>query len=169
MSALTSPAPGRLWAWVPALILVALLGTQLVVLANVLQDPGFATESDYYQKGVDWDARQERRRQSSALGWKSELSLGASATPGQALVQARLTDALGRPLHGAQLRALAFHNARASRTFEVRFEEVAPGSYRAELGSARAGLWELRVSAQRGADLYEQVFRLELQADGRAR
>ena len=64
---------GRVWAWVPALLLGGLLGTQLTVLHYVLEDPSFALESDYYRKAVSWDAQRELERASAALGWQGEI------------------------------------------------------------------------------------------------
>jgi nitrogen fixation protein FixH len=163
MTALVSPWSGRAWAWAPALILVGLIGTQLVVLGNVLHDPAFATEPDYYQKSVDWDTLQAQRRQSNALGWQSTLSADSTAAPARTRFQLRLQDGLGRAVTGARLRAVAFHNARASRAFDLRFEETAQGSYEAELDSDRPGLWELRLRGTLGADGYERVFRVDLE------
>lgn len=159
---MTAPSSGRAWAWAPVVILVGLIGAQLIVLGNVLHDPSFATEPDYYQKGVDWDTSQARKQQSNSLGWRSELHAESAGVPGLTLLRVQLSDGVGRPLAGARLRALAFHNARASRGFELRFEERAPGSYEAELRGARRGLWELRSSATRGTDRYERVFRVDL-------
>ena len=163
MTSLRPESASRAWAWAPLVLLVGLIGTQLVVLGNVLHDPAFATEPDYYQKGVDWDASQAQKRQSSALGWQSALHAESLAVPGHTLLRVRLDDAHGRALVGARLRATAFHNARAARAFELRFEETAEGSYDEDLGSARAGLWELRLHATRGADSYDRVFRLDLE------
>lgn len=158
-----SGGQGRAWAWVPAGLLLGLIGTQLVVLGNVLHDPAFATEPDYYQKGVDWDTSQAQKRRSDALGWHSELHAGSAAEAGGALLRVQLSDKLGLPLAGARLRAVAFHNARASQAFDLRFEETAPGSYEAALGGARGGLWELRLSATLRGDSYERVFRVDLE------
>lgn len=156
-----------IWPWVPALLLVSLLGTQLAVLSSALDDPAFATEPDYYRKALDWDTQQALARGSRALGWTARASAGA--THGTAAVTLALGDASGAALGGAAVRALAFPNARAGQARELAFREVSPGSYRAELGSARPGIWELRCSATRGQERFETTLRFELEAAGAER
>jgi nitrogen fixation protein FixH len=157
--------PAGIWPWVPALLLVSLLGTQLVVLSSALDDPAFATEPDYYRKALDWDAQQARQRQSQALGWTAHAT-GAGAGHGERALSVSIADAQGAALSGAAVRAVAYSNARAARARELTFREVSPGVYRAELGAARPGIWELRLSATRGADRFEATLRVELDDAG---
>lgn len=162
MAKLAAPfAGGRIWAWVPVLLLGGLLGTQLTVLHYVLDDPSFALESDYYRKAVSWDAQREAERASAALGWSARLE----ATPGAQSTQLRvqLRDASGGALAGASVRVQAFANARAARQFELELRELAPGSYSGELPSAADGLWEFRVRATRGAARFAQIVRLSVE------
>ena len=164
MTTASPSAPAaRFWACVPALLLVSLIGAQLLVLSRVLHDPAFATEEDYYRKAVDWDAHQARQRQSQALGWHAVLSNEPALEARLTRVQARLTDASGNALVGLRVGALAFHNARSAQTIDALLKEVAPGDYAVELPSLRPGVWEFRLSAARGADVHEQVFRLEIE------
>jgi nitrogen fixation protein FixH len=153
-----------LWPWVPGLILVSLLGGQLVVLTSTLDDPTFSTERDYYRKAVDWDARMARQRESQALGWSSSALLVSSAS-GVTRLRVQLTDARGQAIHGAALRATAFHNARAALPLELALREAEHGSYEAELGHVRPGLWEVRLSAQRGRDEFESTLRVDVTAE----
>lgn len=162
------PAAVRLWPWVPALLLGALIGTQLTVLASALDDPTFATEDDYYRKAVDWDAHMARQRQSQALGWTARTRVDAPA-PGGRGVSIELLDARGARVNGARVQAVAFPNVRAARPLEIALAETAPGVYHADLAAARAGLWELRLSATRGSDAYETTLRFELMPEERAR
>ncbi len=153
---------GQIWAWVPALILVGLLGTQLLVLRNVLDDPTFAIEHDYYQQALDWDAHRARQRSSSALGWQSHASAEVSPGTASAKLLVRLSNARGEALRGARLSLVAFHNARAAHPLQLAAAEVAPGLYEAELGDARPGLWELRLHVVRGADVYDEIVRIDV-------
>jgi len=156
----------RLWPWVPGLLLTALIGTQLWVLSSVLDDPSFATEQDYYRKAVSWDAHMEQTRRSRALGWHARARV-ENPEPGQARLEVELVDAQGRGISGAQLNAVAFANTRAAQPRELGLGEAAPGRYRAELGRARPGLWEVRLEATRGDDRYETKLRFEVfQAGG---
>jgi nitrogen fixation protein FixH len=157
--------PARVWPWVPALLLVSLLGTQLTVLSSALDDPAFATEPDYYRKALDWDAQQARARDSQALGWTARASADG-ATPATRAVSLSLTDAHGATVSGALVRATAFPNVRAGQARTLTFREASPGVYRAELGVARPGVWELRCSAVRGQERFESTLRFELDATG---
>jgi len=153
------------WPWVPALLLTSLIGMQLAVLSSTLDDPTFATEADYYRKATDWDAQQARARQSQALGWTARARVEASAGAGHAL-SVSLEDARHAAIDGAEVRAIAFHNARAGQPRELILPELSPGVYRAELGAARAGVWELRLSAKRDPDRYETTLRFEIDPAG---
>jgi len=157
---------GRFWSWVPVCILVGLLGTQLVVLANVLEDPASAVERDYYQKALDWDAHQSRQRQSLALGWRALAHSEIDPRSGHARLRVRLLDASGHPVTGARIGAVGFPNARSNQIRQLVLAEALPGQYEAELGSVRPGLWEFRLTAVRGAERFEQSLRLELPARG---
>ena len=152
---------GRVWAWVPALLLGGLLGTQLTVLHYVLEDPSFALESDYYRKAVSWDAQRELERASAALGWQAQLEATPSAHGTRLRVQ--LSDAAGGALAGATVRVQAFANARAAQQFELELAETAPGSYSAELPSAAHGLWEFRLQATRGSARFAKIVRLSVE------
>jgi nitrogen fixation protein FixH len=162
-----APGPGRSrrgagpWPWVPALLLGTLIGVQLLVVSATIDDPTFSSEQDYYRKAVDWDAHMARLRASRALGWSAHVSVEQAASPGARTLSLRFEDAAGAPLSGAALEAVAFHNARAASPRALDWREVAPGLYHAELAPARPGLWELRLSAARGADRYEATLRFE--------
>jgi nitrogen fixation protein FixH len=86
-----------------------------------------------------------------------------------AALELRLVDANGGVVSGAQVRAVAFHNARAAEQTELALTEASPGVYRATLVRARPGLWEARVSAVRGADAYTSTLRFEIQPTGGGR
>jgi nitrogen fixation protein FixH len=155
----------RLWPWVPALLLGSLLGTQLVVLSRVLDDPSFAVENDYYQKALHWDAERTRVERSHALGWTATGEAHA-ASGGQALLVIALRDGHGAALSGAELELLAFHNARAAAPLSLHAKEVRPGEYQTELDHPRPGRWEVRVHALRGKETYDEVLRLDVAPTG---
>ena len=153
------------WPWVPALLLLSLLGTQLAVLSSALDDPAFATEPDYYRKALDWDTQQQRARASRALGWTARATADGTA-PSERVLTVSIADAGGQPVSGAVLHAVAFPNARAGQARELSFRATAPGVYRTELGAARPGVWELRCNAVRGQERFEPTLRFELDAPG---
>ena len=154
-------AGGRIWAWVPVLLLGGLLGTQLTVLHYVLEDPSFALESDYYRKAVSWDAQRELERASAALGWQAQLT--ATPAPQGTRLRLQLKDAGAGPLSAAAVRLQAFANARAAQQFEVALAQTAPGVYEGNLPSAANGVWEFRLQATRGAARFAKIVRLSVE------
>ena len=95
-----------------------------------------------------------------ALGWTARADGASGATPAVTLT---VRDAQGAPVSGAAVRAQAFSNVRAGQARDLTFREIEPGVYRAELGPARPGLWELRMSATRGQQQFESALRFELE------
>jgi len=158
------------WYW--PLLLVALLAfgvaANLVLLVAAGGDPSFAVEPAYYAKAVDWDRHQAQARASAALGWQATLDVGpADRGSGLASVVARLADRDGAELAGVQVEIEAFHNARASQLVHAVLVEQAGPAYAARLPVVRAGLWEFRLTARRGADTFTAV--LERDVPGWAR
>lgn len=163
----TKAQRGRPWAWLPVGLLGGLLGTQLIVLANVLDDPHFSVEPNYYRKSVQWDAQMRQRARGEQLGWKLALEAPARASPAapQALL-VRLRRADGSPLSGADIFAEAFHLAHASTVLSLNLEEAGAGEYQATLPSPQAGLWEFRLRVKVGSELFQAVRRQGLHARG---
>jgi nitrogen fixation protein FixH len=159
----------RLWPWVPAILLVSLIGTQLTVLASVLGDPAFATEPDYYQKAVDWDAHRAREQESQALGWNARVRWDERDAANLRSLHLELTAADGSAVPGAQVHVVAFHNARAAQPLELEPLESSPGVYSATFEGHRPGLWELRIEATRGREAFETTLRHELPPEGLSR
>lgn len=151
------------WAFVPIGLLAAMfvgLGWMARVATN---DPGFALERDYYAKAVRWDQHRAEEENDARLGYRLELSTANLRVPERkAEVTLRLLDAYGAPLRGAHLSAEAFSIARSANVRSIRFEEVAPGTYRTELQDARAGIWELRCVAERAGERFTHTLRVEL-------
>jgi hypothetical protein len=151
---------GSYWAWVP----VGLLGSMFVGLGSMayvaINDPGFALEPDYYDKAVHWDRSQAEAAASRELGLKVTLSkpLRLSAT-GKLELELSITDRNDAPFSGAEVKVQAFAIARAAHVEKLVLREVAPGTYRGEIAANTLGLWELRLSARRGRDLYREVLR----------
>lgn len=152
------------WAFVPVGLLAAMLlglGSMAVIATN---DPGFALERDYYAKAVRWDQKRAQDDTDARLGYRLDVAAtGGLDARANSEITLRLLDAVGAPLRGAQLRAEAFAVARSNDVRTLRFDEVAPGLYRAELSRARAGIWELRCSADRQGEHFTHTLRLELQ------
>jgi nitrogen fixation protein FixH len=144
--------------WVPVMLLgmsVTIGGISVYFATN---DPSFAVEEDYYQKGLEWDQTMAQKRVNNELGWK----VRPSVVEGQ--LQVKVTDANDLPVGGGQLEYVVFHNARAGIKLKgeaVDSSELA-GVYTADLDFDRAGTWVVRYRIQRGEDLYVSETRMEL-------
>lgn len=152
----TEPAKSRFWPF----FLVALLAANfvgvgvLVWVAN--SDRSFFVEPDYHRKALRWNERMARQRQSRQLGWRVDVSLRRMSGD-QARVEARISDGRGAPVEGAAVHIETFHKARAARVLQADLVEARePGAYAALLRMWRPGLWEVRVTAQRGTQRFEQ-------------
>jgi hypothetical protein len=159
----TPSRAGAIWAWVPALLLGAMLLGLGSLTYLAVDDPNFALESNYYDKAVHWDQSQQQARNSQALGLKLALSapLVLSKT-GNVTVQLSVTDRQALSVSGANVALDAFPNAYADRVQRVSLREVRPGLYVGELAPGVRGLWELRVVVQRAALRYTQVLRADV-------
>lgn len=157
--------PTRALAWPIgiAVILAVSVAANVFMFRLANGDPSFAVEPDYYRKAVHWDDELAQRRHNVELGWRTTAAL-TPAGDGGAELRVWLTDSTGAPLDGATVRAQAFAVGRAadvSNLTLVASAHPAGGSYAARLPAARAGRWELRLEATRGADRFTAVERLE--------
>ena len=143
-------------------IIFGLIGLNLAVVGVTIyvatSAPSFAVEPGYDRKALNWDEVAARRRRSEALGW----SAAVAPNPAHGAVEVRLMDDAGRPVEGAEVTATAFRSARASRRFELSFEESAPGVYTAALAMEEGGIWEFRLEARRGEEEFTTETRCEL-------
>ena len=151
----TALESGRTGSWYRFLPLI-LLGTStagwLWMVRLAVDDPGFATEPDYYQKAVDFDRRQELERRSEQRGWSVRVVEAEIDEVTERAARGRLafelTDREGRPVEDLTLDAEAFPNARASRVQHVDLVGRGAGRYTAELESPRSGIWEIRLHSR---------------------
>lgn len=164
------PRLGRQHIW--PTIIITVLGGNLVLGVTLMRvaaaDEHFAVEPDYYRRAVGWDTTQAQARASRALGWQVHPALGA-VTGAPIPLTLVLTDAAGRPLAGATLEVEGRAVAHATELVGGALAATAtPGAYAAVLPIMRAGLWEFRVRARRGADRLVTDVRLETRPDGPA-
>ncbi|HEX6764498.1 MAG TPA: FixH family protein [Polyangiaceae bacterium] len=151
----------RIWPFVPAALLVCMLTGLGSMAAIAADDPGFALERDYYRKAVAYDREIAQRGENARLAWSAQTELG-SASPGASTeLVVRLRDQKG-PVTGAMLSVEALRNATAARVLETKLAERAPGEYAGHLSMARGGLWELRLTAERGGERFTSVERRDV-------
>jgi nitrogen fixation protein FixH len=147
--------------------MIAVLALTVVANLAVLSlahDPDAAiVEPDAYPRAVAWDSTAARRDASDALGWTAVAVIGAIEGAGDAArasVRVTIVDRDGQPMDGARVEVEAIHNRERRRPSAVLAGRGA-GTYEASMPLPRAGLWELRVHADRG----EAHFTTSLRAD----
>ncbi len=119
-----------------------------VWIAN--SNASYAVEKDYYDKAIHWDDSRRQAAVNAALGWTVDVSVDRDGPTGPVLV-VRLNGPEG-PVQNAVLNVEAFHMARSDDVLAARLAEVESGLYTAALPMRHNGKWELRFTADRGAE-----------------
>lgn len=145
--------PATLWPAAVVAVLAITVGANAWLMWKARDPNGAVIEPDYYRKAVAWDSLAARQGRSDALRWSADATIGPAAR-GLARVRATLADSLGVPVAGAAVRLEAVHNLAAAHPVLAPLAETAPGVYEAETALDRPGLWELRLTATRGADVF---------------
>jgi len=142
---------GRAWPYWIAGMLAAHATFLILVAIYTSRDRSFAVEPDYYAKAVSWDASRALERASAELGWSVRSTVGApSGLFGDRPLRIELENRAGEPVHGARVSVDTFHHARGRERLSVDLPETVPGRYERTLPMRRAGLWEIRLVAERG-------------------
>lgn len=160
-----SRARVRGWQW--PVFVVALLLINIVIASFAIYyastDKTFAVEPDYYRKAMNWDSYAAMRDASVKLGWRLtprvEPAPDASRKPRFVL---EVKDQMGKPVSDVQFRGLAFHHARAADRLDLALANSGNGVYECEAALNRPGLWEVRLIASRGRDIFESVEQVEV-------
>jgi nitrogen fixation protein FixH len=150
------------WAFVGGLGFVAAVNLVLVYAA-LSSAPGPAAarpfdEGNGYNKVLAQAARQD------ALGWTAETAFqpidasGAARPAGE--LRVRLRDREGNPIGGAAIEAQLQRPVGPPESFDLHLAERPDGTYAAPVESLRAGQWDVRILARRGADIIEDVSRV---------
>jgi nitrogen fixation protein FixH len=143
--------------WPIAIVgIIALHATAMVaVIAIATRNPSFSVEPDHYQKALGWDRLAARKQASDLLGWKAEVTSDAQLDSNKTRrLECRIVDHEGKPVTGATVSILAFAHARGEERVRMDLREAEAGAYTAQAPMSRPGLWELRLSALRGPDLF---------------
>lgn len=151
----------RFWPLFIIGLLLVHVGGVAILIYLATRDGSVQVEQNYYKKALAWDQRMEQDRTNLRLGWRSELSVQRSK-PEHAYVQARISDRRGHPVAGAKVELVTFHKARAGDVLRSTMRELSPGTYATLLPAKRAGIWEVRLEARRGGDLFTQRVDREL-------
>ena len=154
---------GWYWPWFIAALLIATVAGQAVMFYAAASDDTMSIEPDYYKKAVAWDSTASLDSISALLHWNAGVTIsGAGASGGEIVVI--LTDAAGDGVTDAHVKVTAIHNLDGKRHIEAVLDERADGRYAAHLPLDHAGMWEVRVRADRGADHYRTTSRADAPA-----
>lgn len=145
--------PAALWPLAVIGVLAVTVGANVWLIQVAREPNGAVIEPDYYRRAVAWDSLAARRGRSAALGWRADAALSAG-TAAATHVRATLADSLGAPVAGCTVALEAVHNLAAATPARVTLAETAPGVYEADAALGRPGMWELRLTATRGADVF---------------
>ncbi|HEY8945784.1 MAG TPA: FixH family protein [Polyangiaceae bacterium] len=153
------------WAWLPAGLLATMLAGLAGMAVIASGDPSFALERDYYRKAADFDRELAQRAENARLAWFIDASAGAIDSDGRSPLVVRARTATD-PVDAKYVRVEALRNAGASRVLEATLDRLAPGEYRADLPLERGGLWEFRLTLERGTERFTHVARLDVREPG---
>lgn len=145
------------WVGVIVGFLALSVGSHVVLLAYALTDPSFAVEPDYEQKAARFGEELAQRAHNEALGWTTAVTADTTVAP--ARVHIALRDGAGRPVTAAVVDVEAAHLARSAKILKAECGEAEAGSYGAELALTRSGIWEFRIRAARGGDVFTALVR----------
>jgi hypothetical protein len=154
---------GWYWPWLIGALLVATVAGQGVMLYAAASDDTMSIEPDYYKKAVAWDSTAALDSVSALLHWKADVKISGAGVSGGDLVVI-LTDAAGDRVADAHVKVIAIHNLDGKRHIEAVLDQSADGRYSAHMPLDHAGLWEVRVQAERGADHFRTTTRAEAPA-----
>ncbi|MCA9131924.1 MAG: FixH family protein [Planctomycetales bacterium] len=134
-------------------VIVGLLGLQVAVgVTSVLLavgDPSVAIVPNYHQAALDWDTAQRARQLPQRLGWQLTPSISdVESTASQRVVRVSIVGPKGEPITGLRISAQVYHHARGSMVYEMRLNEIEPGSYQAGTGLTAAGYWHLQLQIE---------------------
>jgi len=166
----TPPNRTAAWFW-PAFIIFLLaipVAAVTVLIRAAVNDPGFAVEEDYYERGLAWDQEAKQRAANEALGWGFELLAGRGGGE-RLLVQVRLLDRDGAPVPAKTVSIEAFAVARAADRLHLEPVLADDGSWESVSPLSRGGLWEFRLEAFAGGERFTEVLRRDLGGMGAGR
>lgn len=143
-----------MWRWTGVIVGMLLLqiGLCAVGISAALRGKGMAVEADYYNKALHWDDQAALARASAELGWKTELTVGDTATTsGERALMLHLVDRAGVPIDNATVAVTFFHHARPMELHPAVLKATGGGMYASSVPLDRRGIWEFRLKIQRPA------------------
>jgi nitrogen fixation protein FixH len=163
------PSRSRRWAYIFIGLLTFHAGSMIAMVIVATSDPSFAVEPNYYEQALNWNSAAEQSAQNQRLGWSAAVATGDLTSPAGGDAPARelrvtLTDQEGRPLDGAVVHVECFHHARSGDRTSAQLAAAGGGLYAASLPLTRPGLWEVRITVERGPERFTQRTQVDIAA-----
>jgi nitrogen fixation protein FixH len=127
---------------------IAALGAVAVTIAVGVQLREETVVRDPYEHGLAHDAERQAR---ARLGWQARFDAG-DLRPGGAQLGFLLVDPRGAPVEGAEVKVAVTRPAGPGDEREGTATALGGGRYRAPVGFAAPGFWDVRLDARRGGD-----------------
>lgn len=151
--------PGSGWPLAIVAVLAMTVAANIALLWQANAAGSNDIEPDYYRRALAWDSTQAAHARSVALHWRA---VAGFATGDSGLtVRVALTDSLGAVVTGATVAVIGVHNLEPLQPLGWALAEISPGHYVAPVSLLHAGRWELRVTARRGSDQFQDVLHAE--------
>ena len=131
-----------------AVAAVAALGAVVVTIAVGTSLREETVVKDPYEHGLRHDQERQARER---LGWQARFD-PADLRPGGAGLGFTLVDKAGAPVEGAEVRVAVTRPAGPGDERQGTAQALGGGRYRAPVGFAAPGFWDVRLDATRGAD-----------------
>ena len=129
-------------------------------------EAGLGIEDDYYGKAVRFDQEAAEKARSRALG--IQVRAGLWAIDGDRLgVGLTFLGPDGMSASDLEPQVEAFRIARSGVPFAPALARTDEGEFRGEISPFHCGLWELRIRATRGNDVFVDRVRLEVPCGAR--
>ncbi|HEX8374901.1 MAG TPA: FixH family protein [Geminicoccaceae bacterium] len=163
---MTSGRTIRRWLgerWVPlafaAFCLVVLVANGTMIAIALTTWPGVET-ADAFRKGIAYNATLAAAREQAGLGWRADLGYEPTGRR-RGRVELHLTDAAGRPVERAEVRADLVRPVHEGYDFAASFERgAASGVYALEAEFPLGGVWDVRLRIEGRQGLYQTSRRI---------
>ncbi|MCK5547117.1 MAG: FixH family protein [Rhodospirillaceae bacterium] len=150
-------APGWWYPWlfVGGLGIVVIVNGILIYFA-VNSWTGLSTDG-HYDKGLAYNQTLDAQRQQNSLGWKADFNYNPDGN-----ISIRLTDINNKPLDNLKVKAQLYRPSQDDVDYSVDLQPTSAGAYQARLQLPLPGLWEVRLSANRGSDTFRLRRRIQV-------
>jgi nitrogen fixation protein FixH len=138
--------------WIPAIFVFAFLvivGVNTVLIVAASKTFSGLVVANPYQKGIEYSANLRDLDAQRRLNWQHRISVAPAGDDAISL-RVQWTDAAGLALSGLTVTAMLDRPVEKIEPVAVVLQDRGGGIYGASLQLPRAGIWDLRIRAERG-------------------